>query len=50
MLHGEVKKWQMTEEERLAYIEKHPIIKPQKSKVKGYTFANIHEMKKRKKK
>jgi hypothetical protein len=24
-MHGKVTTWQMTEEERLAYIEKHPI-------------------------
>jgi hypothetical protein len=49
-MHGEVKKWRMSEEERLAYIAKHPIVKPQKPKAKGESFANIHEMKKRKKK
>jgi hypothetical protein len=49
MLHGKVTKSQMTEEERLAYIAKYPIIK-QKPNAKGITFANIHEMKKRKKK
>lgn len=30
-LHGKVREWTMTEEERLAYIEKHPI-RPVKGK------------------
>jgi len=38
-LHGEVKISYMTEEERLAYIQKHPI-KPIKRKEKA--FSNIH--------
>jgi aromatic ring-cleaving dioxygenase len=30
-MHGKVTEWQMTEEERLAYIEKHPIKNKQKN-------------------
>jgi hypothetical protein len=37
---GKVTVWQMTEEERLAYIEKHPII-PTKKK-RNESFDNIH--------
>ncbi|MBT2722296.1 hypothetical protein [Bacillus sp. ISL-46] len=29
---GQVTTWQMTEEERLAYIEKHPIVKTKKER------------------
>jgi hypothetical protein len=36
---GKITVWQMTEEERLAYIEKHPIRTTEKPK--GSTFANI---------
>ncbi|QOS92937.1 hypothetical protein [Peribacillus sp. JNUCC41] len=47
----EVKVWFMTEEERLAYIEKHPIVplteKPNKS---GAAFSNIGAYGERKKK
>ena len=35
-MHGEVIVWQMTEEERLAYIKKHPIIP---TDAKGSTFT-----------
>jgi hypothetical protein len=38
-LHGEVTVWYMTEEERLAYIKKHPIIPTEKPK--GVELANI---------
>jgi hypothetical protein len=44
---GKVKEWTMTEEERLAYIAKHPIVKKEKSKED--TYANIHGMKRKKK-
>ncbi|MBS4191764.1 hypothetical protein KHA94_16360 [Bacillus sp. FJAT-49705] len=38
-----VTEWQMTEEERLAYIEKHPIRPTKKTKKKGEdAFSNIH--------
>lgn len=38
MLNGEVHTWFMTEEERLAYIKKHPILATEKPK--GSTFVN----------
>jgi hypothetical protein len=44
---GKVKEWKMTEEERLAYIAKYPIVKNEKPKED--TYANIHEMKRKKK-
>jgi hypothetical protein len=44
---SKVHKWTMTEEERLAYIAKHPIVK--KVKPKEDTYSNIHEMKRKKK-
>jgi hypothetical protein len=44
-LHGEVIVWQMTEEERLAYIAKHPIVP--KERPAGVKFSNIHEMKRK---
>jgi hypothetical protein len=47
---GKVREWKMTEEERLAYIAKYPIIKRDKSKEKEDTFANIHEMRRKTKK
>lgn len=31
-MHGEVVSWKMTEEQRLAYIEKYPIKKPAKKR------------------
>lgn len=37
-MHGEVKVWHMSEEERLDYIKKHPIKKTDSS---GSSFANI---------
>jgi hypothetical protein len=41
---GKVTVWQMTEEERLAYIAKHPIRPTEKPKGSGYDHANIdHE-------
>jgi hypothetical protein len=46
---GKIKTWYMTEEERLAYIAKHPIVKIDKKKTKGETYSNIHEMKRKKK-
>jgi len=39
-MHGEVKVWYMTEEERLAYIKKNPIV-PVKRK-KGSSYVNIY--------
>lgn len=42
-MHGEVEVWYMTEEQRLAYIDKHPIRSEEKSK--GMSFSNIHERK-----
>jgi hypothetical protein len=44
---GEVHVWYMTEEERLAYIKKHPIVPFEE---KGSSFADIHDMKKRREK
>jgi len=44
-LHGEVIVWHMTEEERLAYIAKHPIVPTDKPR--GGQFSNIHEMKRK---
>lgn len=41
-LNGEVTTWFMTEEQRLAYIEKHPII--QTGKPKGSSFAEIYDV------
>jgi hypothetical protein len=46
---GKIHVWKMSEEERLAYIAKHPIIKKEKKKEKGTSYSNIHEMKKKKK-
>ncbi|MGG3798949.1 hypothetical protein [Metabacillus fastidiosus] len=40
MLNGPVTTWFMTEEERLAYIAKHPI-KPS-DKPKGSSFVDVH--------
>lgn len=42
MAIGDLKEWKMTEEERLAYIEKHPI-KPTKKATKkaDSAFVNI---------
>lgn len=46
---SEVKVWYMTEEERLAYIKKHPI-KPTK-KLNGSSYVNVEwELTRRKKK
>lgn len=42
MLNGEVHTWFMTEEERLAYIKKHPIV--QTEKPKGSTYANVYDI------
>ncbi|KON86597.1 hypothetical protein AF332_07040 [Sporosarcina globispora] len=44
MALGEVTEWKMTEEERLAYIAKHPI-RPTKKAVKkaNSAFANIRD-------
>ncbi|WP_419882771.1 hypothetical protein ACN6MY_03620 [Peribacillus sp. B-H-3] len=40
---SEVTVWYMTEDERLAYIEKHPIVKTEKPKGKrDLAFANIN--------
>ncbi|MDU1838639.1 MAG: hypothetical protein E6780_03590 [Staphylococcus epidermidis] len=47
-LHGKVKVWQMTEEQRLAYIKKHPIVPIKKSK--SQAFSNIHSYGERAKK
>lgn len=47
-LHGKVKVWYMTEEERLAFIEKHPIVPVEKPK--GAAFSNIHSYGERAKK
>jgi hypothetical protein len=34
---GKVTVWQMTEEERLAYIEKHPIVRIKKERAVNFT-------------
>jgi hypothetical protein len=47
---GKVHEWTMTEEERLAYIAKHPIKPTDKPREKEDTFANIYEMTRREKK
>jgi DNA invertase Pin-like site-specific DNA recombinase len=39
---GKVITWQMTESERLAYIEKHPIVPTEKPT--GATFSNIYTL------
>jgi DNA-directed RNA polymerase specialized sigma subunit len=39
---GKVTVWRMTEEERLAYIEKHPIVPTEKPK--GTSLENVYEM------
>ncbi len=46
--HGKVTVWYMTEEERLAYIKKHPIV-PTENK-SGAAFSNIHGYGERRKK
>jgi NADH:ubiquinone oxidoreductase subunit E len=43
-MNGKVTTWQMTEEQRLAYIAKHPIVKTKKPK--GESFTNIHTLEK----
>jgi DNA invertase Pin-like site-specific DNA recombinase len=45
---GKVTVWQMTEEERLAYIAKHPIVPTEKPK--GVAFSDIHSYGERTKK
>jgi hypothetical protein len=40
---GKVHMWTMSEEERLAYIEKHPIKKPLKQLRTGYRQKYPHE-------
>jgi hypothetical protein len=40
-MNGKVIVWQMTEEQRLAYIEKHPIVPYQKPS--GSTFQELKE-------
>jgi hypothetical protein len=47
---GKVHEWKMTEEERLAYIAKHPIKPIEKPREKEDTFANIYDMRKKVKK
>jgi hypothetical protein len=42
-MNGEVTVWYMTEEERLAYIAKHPIIPTEKPKGSSYVDAT-HKM------
>lgn len=46
---GRVHRWFMTEEERLAYIEKYPIIPDYEELAKRRaSYVNIHEMKRKK--
>jgi hypothetical protein len=47
---GKVHKWTMTEEERLAYIAKHPIKHLEKPREKEDSFANIYDMTRKEKK
>lgn len=47
IMHGKVEVWYMSEEQRLAYIAKHPIRSEEKPK--GSSFSNIHEYGERKK-
>jgi hypothetical protein len=42
-MQGKVEIWTMSEEERLAYIEKHPIKKPLEKLRKGYRQKYPHE-------
>ncbi|MFC3883769.1 hypothetical protein ACFOU2_09755 [Bacillus songklensis] len=48
-MSGEVTVWRMTEEERLAYIKKHPI-KPAEKRKKKKAFDDIHKYGERRKK
>jgi len=41
-MEGQVKTWKMTEEQRLAYIDKHPIVSTKKTKGKAAAFSNIN--------
>ncbi|KON88962.1 hypothetical protein AF332_20675 [Sporosarcina globispora] len=41
MMIGKVHEWKMTEEERLAYIKKHPIRPAKNVKKSDTTFANL---------
>ena len=47
MLHGKVVEWKMTEELRLAYIEKHPIVPTEKPKGASFVNADFEESKMR---
>jgi hypothetical protein len=47
---GKVHKLTMTEEERLAYIAKHPIKPLEKTREKEDSFANIYDMTRKEKK
>jgi hypothetical protein len=44
---GKVHEWKMSEEERQAYIEKHPIKPIEKPKEKEDTFANIYDLRRK---
>ena len=45
---GKVVEWKMTEEERLAYIAKHPVkIKPDTDLKRKSTFVDIHTQRRR---
>lgn len=46
-LSGPVTEWKMTEEERLAYIAKHPIVPTEPPS--GSKFAKVNEMKRQNK-
>lgn len=48
MIHGEVKVWYMTEEERLAYIKKHPIRPADESEKRGSSFSDLHTLRRKK--
>lgn len=41
-MSGEVKVWYMTEEERLAYIRKHPIVPTEKPR--GSSYSGVYDI------
>jgi hypothetical protein len=45
-MHGQVHTWVMTEEERQAYIKKHPIVPTERPK--GATFYDVNERQRKK--
>lgn len=45
---SKVTTWQMTEEERLAYIKKHPIRPASEDEKRGASYTDIHDKRKKK--